>query len=337
MNLYRKLFGVFLMAPADDGSNAGGGGSADRGDDFTPSDAGDTGAAAADNDTQLEDDVKLATGEKENTEEDDSQPRDAAGKFSKKDRAEASIPKARFDEAVRKEREAREVAERQLEEIRRQQAQVSRGVDISKLEGQVKELRAAERKALVSGDDQKAAELSEQADRLNRQIAIEQASDMSARAKEQAREEIRWDLTIESIEAKYPELDEKSDSFDQELTDDVVDKMNGYVERERLPRSQALVKAVQYIMNRRAAAAPADDKGASKGLDRGSPAKDRKEAAVAKNIDASKRQPASTKQVGADSDKHGQTKDVPEADAMTYEEFSALPDATKAKMRGDYV
>ena len=49
------------------------------------------------------------------------------------------------------------------------------------------------------------------------------------------------------------------------------------------------------------------------------------------------RQPASTKPVGADSDKHGQTKDIPEASQMTFAEFSALPDATKSKMRGDYV
>lgn len=336
MTLYHKLFGNILLKPLDDGEG-GAGGASDRGDNFTP------GATEAEGDSEdtstAEDDLKQALGEDKG---EDEQPRDASGKFTKKDKEddEPRIPKSRFDEQIRKEREAREAAERRLAEIEQQRAQVARGADISKLETQVKELRAQERKALISGDEEKAAELSSQADALNRQIAIEQSRDMSAQAKEQAREEIRWDLTVERVETEYPELDQNSESFDQDLTDDVVDKMNGYMQRDRLPRSQALLKAVQYIMSRRATPQTDDkgkeDEGKPKGLDRGA-TPDRKQAAVAKNIDAATRQPASTKKAGADSDKHGQTAPTPEADAMTYEEFSALSESTKAKMRGDYV
>ena len=196
-------------------------------------------------------------------------------------------------------------------------------------------MRAQERKALVSGDDDKAAEFGSKADALNRQIAIEQTRDMTASAKEQAREEIRMELTIERIETEYPQLDEKSETFDQDLTDDVLDKQRGYIERERLSPSQALLKAVKYVMSRaQPPAEKAEEKGGLSRADRGT---ERKEAAVAKNVDAANRQPASTKKVGADSDKHGQTAPTSEADQMTYEEFSALPDSTKAKMRGDFV
>lgn len=338
MTLYRKLFGNVLMRPEDGGEGSSGGGAVDRGDNFAPAD--DVKTAAPTDDKQVDEDLKVATGEdKQDGEEgSDEQPRDAQGKFTKKERdTDATIPKARFDEAVRKEREAREAAERRLQEIEQQRQQIARGADIQQLESNVKELRAAERKALIAGDDDKAAELGAQADALNRQIAIEQARDMSAAAKEQAREEIRWDMTIERIEAEYPALDEASDEFDQDLTDEVVDRMNGLMSRERLPRSQALLKAVKLVMARRtetAAAASQDDK--PKGLDRGA-APGRKEAAVAKNIDAANRQPASPKKVGADSDKFGQTKNIPDADDMTFEEFSALPEATKAQMRGDFV
>jgi hypothetical protein len=61
--------------------------------------------------------------------------------------------------------------------------------------------------------------------------------------------------------------------------------------------------------------------------------KGRKEAAVAKNLDAARRQPASTHLVGADSDKFGQTAKLPSAGDMTFEEFSALPEKTKAQYR----
>lgn len=333
MNLYRKLFGLNLMKPLDDG-DTGGGGAVDRGDNF------DAGGQTADDQSAAnagasEDDLKVATGEEnkgENKEEDD-QPRDATGKFAKKDR-ETTIPKSRFDEQVRKERERADAAERRLAEIEQQRQQVARGVDIGKLEDEVKELRAKERKALIAGDDKTATEMSEQADRLNRHIAIEQARDMTAAAKESAREEIRWDMTLESIEKQYPTLDETSGDFDQELSDDVIDAMNGIMRRERLPRSQALVKAVQKVMERSQAVEKQEE---GKGLRSAGKEEDRKEAAVKKNVDAANRQPASTKKVGADSDKHGQNKEVPNADDLTFEEFSALPETTKAKMRGDFV
>lgn len=334
MILYRKLFGNILLKPLDDdgGEGGAGGGVVDRGDSFTPTDntADDQ---KNEGEEQLAKDVKLATGENEG--EEGEQPRDASGKFAKKERdAETTIPKARFDEAVRKEREARESAERRLAEIEQQRQSIARGADIQKLEADVKELRAAERKALIAGDDAKAAEIGAQADALNRQIAVEQARDLSAAAKEQAREEIRWDLTLERVESDYPALDENSEEFDQDLTDEVVDRMNGIMSRERLPRSAALLKAVKAVMGRQSA--PKTDAESPKGLDRGTDT-GRKEAAVAKNIDAANRQPASPKKVGADSDKFGQTKSVPDADQMSYEEFSALPETTKAKMRGDFV
>jgi len=332
MNLYRKLFGLNLMKPLDDG-DTGGGGAVDRGDNF------DAGGQAADDQSAAnagasEDDLKVATGEENKDGAEGDQPRDATGKFAKKDR-ETTIPKSRSDEQVRKERERADAAERRLAEIEQQRQQVARGADIGKLEDEVKELRAKERKALIAGDDKTATEMSEQADRLNRQIAIEQARDMTAAAKESAREEIRWDMTLESIEKQYPALDETSEHFDQDLSDDVLDAMSGIMRRERLPRSQAMVKAVQKVMDRQKGAEAAETEG--KGLRSAAKEEDRKEAAVKKNVDAANRQPASTKKVGADSDKHGQNKEVPDANDMTFEEFSALPDTTKAKMRGDYV
>lgn len=329
MNLYRKLFGLNLMAPA--GENDGGG-AVDRGDEHVSTDD------PAKLDESVEEDVKLATGENkpeeegEKEEEKEPQPRDAGGKFAKKEGDEPKIPKSRFDDAVAKERTRAEAAERELAAIRQAQQQIQRGVDLDKLVQQVSELRAKEHDALIDGDKKSAAELAGQIDTLNRQIAVEQARDMSAAAREQAREEIRWDLTVERIEEQYPALNERSDEFDQDLTDDVVDKMNGIMARERMPRSQALLKAVQSVMRIRST--PVEEN--QKGLDRGKQ-QDRKEAAVAKNLDAAKRQPASMKTAGADSDKYGQNSPTPAASDMTFEEFKALPESTKAKMRGDFV
>ena len=329
MNLYQKLFGLNLMNPAGDGT--GGGASADRGDDWTPTT--ETPPAAAGTEETVEDDLKVATGEPAVEEP----ARDAAGKFAPKAKSDegATIPKARFDSAVQKERERAETAERLLAEATRANNQIQRNADVTKLEAKVQELRAAERKATIDNDEEKAAQLSSEADRLNRQIAIQQAGDMTAAAKDAALESMRMELAVENIEANYPQLDENSEEFDQDITDDVLDKQRGYMERERLSPSKALLKAVKYVMGRQAPAAATEP--AKTGLSAASKGQDRKSAAVAKNLDAAARQPASTKPVGADSDKHGQTKDLPEASQMTFAEFSALPDATKSKMRGDFV
>ena len=328
MNLYQKLFGLNLMTPAGDGT--GGGASADRGDDWTPTT--EVPPAETPPAETVEDDLKVATGEPP-----EEPARDAAGKFAPKPKGDegATIPKARFDSAVQKERERAETAERLLAEATRANNQIQRNADVSQLEAKVQELRAAERKATIDNDEERAAQLSSEADRLNRQIAIQQAGDMTAAAKDAALESMRMELAVENIETNYPQLDENSEEFDQDITDDVLDKQRGYMERERLSPSKALLKAVKYVMGRQAPAAATEP--AKTGLSAASKGQDRKSAAVAKNLDAAARQPASTKPVGADSDKHGQTKDLPEASQMTFAEFSALPDATKSKMRGDYV
>jgi len=337
MTLYMKLFGSHLMFPADDGESGGGGGgsSGDRGDDFVPTTT-DNDKSNAGNTENEEDDLRVATGK---TGEDGDEPpaRDEKGKFVKKDR-DAVIPKARFDEAVRRERERAEIAERELHAIREQQKQYARGADIEAAAEQMKELRSQQNKALIAGDDAKATELANEIDRLSLFIANENANHKTAQAKEETREQIRWEMTIEAIYAKYPELndEDENEDFDQDLTDEVADAMAGIMRRERLPRSAALLKAVERVMSRRSPPAAAGDDSGRKGLDRG-PEQDRKKAAVAKNLDAASRQPASTKRVGADSDRHGQTGQLPAVSEMSYEEFSALPEATKAKLRGDYV
>lgn len=325
MTLYHKLFGLQLMAPAGE-EGGGGGGEADRGDDFVPAGEEDSGSAG--------DSEVGGPDEDERVIEEVITPRAPDGKFTKREKLdeEVKIPKSRFDNAVAKERARAEAAERRLAEIEAERGQIQRTVDISKAEQDVRDLRAQERKALLQGDDEKAAALSDQADRLNRQIAIAQAKDMSAADKSTALEEMRMELVVERIIEQYPELDEKNDAFDQDLVDEVNDKQVGLMARQRMSPSKALAEAVRYVMRNRAAES-VDEKG--KAL--GAPVKGRKEAAVAKNLDAARRQPASTRQVGADSDKFGQTGKLPAVDDMTYEEFSALPEKTKAQMRGDYL
>lgn len=248
--------------------------------------------------------------------------RDEKGKF---------IPKGRFDEAVGKERAAREVAERKLAELQASLKQVDRNADTEKLEAEIVGLEKQHSKLILDGDHEKAAELMTQIRLKERTISIQEATHLSAQAKNEAREEIRMDAAIESLETTYDVLNPESENFDQDMVDFVLSTQASLINSERLSPSAALVKAAQKVMGKLGAkpAAVAD-----KGLGAGRVAQDRKEAQVSKNIDTAKRQPASMKNSGLDSDKAGQMGEV-EYTKLTPEERAALPEATRARLRGD--
>ena len=320
----QKLFARRFRDAAMDGGDPGGAAPArvDLGDEFelTPSPSP---ADPVDPATLSEEERAALPG--------DEPQRDAAGKFTKKEKPDTPmIPKARVDEMLTKERERAEAAERRLAELTSQSKKEEAKVSLTQLETKSAELRQLEHDALMDGDKEKAREFSTQRDALNRQIArIEnqaEASEVSA----QALETIRVETTISSLKDLYPQLDEKAAEYDQELVDDVLDKQRGYMERERMSPSAALAKAAKVIMGRQAQA-PASAEGA--GLAKGQNV-DRKAAAVAKNVAAAAAQPANLKIAGMDSDKSG-AKGLPDINKMSRDEYDALPEATKARMRGD--
>jgi hypothetical protein len=259
------------------------------------------------------------------TEEGDERPRDESGKF---------IPKGVFDNRLRAEREAREAAERRAIELETQMGQISRSVDVQKLDEQITEMEKQHAKWLLDGEHEKAAEVMGKIRLTERQIAIQQATAMTSQAKEQAREEIRLDLAIERLETAYPEMNPQSESYDQEKVDDVLSWQRIYMERLRLNPSAALVKAAEKVMTTSQAQAPSKQEpglGAVKDAAAG-----RQSQQLQKNIQTAKAQPPDMASVGLDSDKAGMKGSI-DPTQLSYEEFNALPESTKAKLRGDMV
>lgn len=256
---------------------------------------------------------------------DEERARDEKGRF---------IPVSRHKDVLEKERERADIAERKLAELNDQLKQVDRNADVQKLETEITELEKAHAKALLDGDVDKAAEHMRAIRLKERTIAIQESDRLSSRAKDQAREEVRLDMAIERLEAAYPQLNEKSDEFDQTLTELVLSSQRTYIERDRMAPADALVKAAATVMEKFKTALPAaaaDEKGLQAAKDA---AKERTEAQVKANLDAAAKTPAALKDAGKDSDKGGLTEKV-DVKKLTDEEFRALPDATKARLRGD--
>lgn len=302
----------------------------DRGDNFTPSDDSDKLPSDTLN-VKLEDTLQVDDAPKPADAKSDDASDDAPAKDASRDDKGRFIPKSRFDEAVTKERERRETAERQLVELQKQMQTVSRTADTAALEAQLVELRKADRRAIMDGNEEKSIELAAQIDRINRQIVIQESQSMSSQASEEAREGIRVEMAIEKLEDIYPVLKEGSDEFDQGLVDLVLAAQNQLMTRDRMPPSQALTKAANDIMVRFRPAAKVDEKPAG-GLASAKGA-DRTQAAKAKNVEAALRTPADTRDVGLDTDKAGMRDGMPLPNNI--EDLKAIPLATLKRMRGD--
>ena len=258
----------------------------------------------------------------------DDKPRDKDGKFAK----EISIPKGRVDEMVRNERLGREAAERRATELEDKLRQTDRGVVTSQIEEEILAFEKDHAKAILDGNAEKAAELAGKIRINERLIQTASNTQMTAQAKDQAREEIRLDLTIEKLEAEYPQLTEGSESFDQDAVDMVLASQKMYIDRDRMTPSAALALAAEKVMSKLSTPA---DKTESSGLGKAKVA-DRKEAQVDKNIKTAAAQPANMKDSGLDADKKGMTDNI-DPTKLSMSEFDALPEATKSRLRGDTV
>lgn len=311
--------------PKDDPIPEDKGDEVDPKDEPTPEDKGD------------EPDPEPEPEPEDDDDEEEEQPRDEKGKFSSK---EPKIPKSRFDEQVGKEREAREAAERRAAELERRLAEQSRQQvqteQTEALEAEITDLEKKHAELLLDGNINEAAGVMKEIRMAERKIARAEATALASQQTAQALESDRMNATIARIESDYPAMNPESESYDADIVELVLAKQGSLMRNEGLTPSQAMSKAAKDVAERflKPAEEPAKDE---KGLAAAKLAEDRKQAQLKKNIDTAKKQPASMKESGIDSDKAGQTGQLPDVSKMTADEFDALPASTKAKLRGDFV
>lgn len=257
----------------------------------------------------------------------DEPARNEKGQFEKK------IPKFRFDEQVGKERAAREAAEARAAQLERQIAErdaaAKQSADVEAMEASVEQLEKQYSQLLLDGEADQAAAVMKQIRKAERTIVALETESRTAKRTTQILESERVNLTIAQLEAAHPQLNPESEAFDEELVDDVLLKQSSYINKQGMAPSVALSKAVEYVMGRYQSEPAEDPKGLAKA------AEERKTAQVKKNIAVAKAQPANLKESGLDSDKVGMTSSLPDITTMTQDEFNALPEKTRARLRGD--
>ena len=324
-----------LLAPADDGSDLGGTEVLDRGDDFTPTDDDDI--DPEDPDKEVKKPAKAAKAEEEGVvEEEGKEEEEEKEEKEEKPKGKAkAIPLDRHKQILEREREARAELERKLAAYQQGQKVADINEDLTKMEDKVLAMEKQYNKLLADGEVDKAAELMSQIRRAEREIVQLQA-DMKIQASvAQATESARYNIALERIEEAYPMLNPDSDEFDSELLADVADMKAMYQQRGMTP-TEALQKAVKRIVGQTSRtqqrATEVTPRVSEKDI-----AAERKKQAVAKTIDATKRQPPSTKDVGMDSDKAGATLSPKDVMRMSQDDFMKLTEEQLSKLRGDTI
>jgi hypothetical protein len=296
----------------------------DRGDDFVTDDEAEALQAVA----------KAADG---GDEADD----DEAGAGNGEDRSGQRIPYSRFKEVndeLKGEREARIRLEERLKALEQQQKAPQEQKQEAKPEDtpDIKALRRQLRAAILEGDDDKADEIEDKIDQVT-SARLAQIKEEARRAALEAAEQRQEADRVEQVKreasavaarivAEYPSLDAKSDAANKEAIEDFVT-----IRDRELAKGASVKEAMETAMKRAVKLHDLAKRDAGKADEKaGTKPPDRKAAAVARNAEHERRiPPRVTGSSGAATS--------PDPDDMTDEEFEALPERERRRLRGDFV
>lgn len=340
-----KLHWMFkrYMEPAGDADQGGaGGGTVDRGDNWTPTDdevkkpdvKSDADTTSSDTTGATDTSLRDGGGGDESDVDPDNPDKGSDGKATK---ADARIPLSRHKEILEAERGRREALEQQLSKFQQGQQVAATNDEITQLEDKLIAKETEYNKAVADGELDKANKLMREIRTMDRDITGKRtAMDIQA-AEARAVERVRYDTLVERMEEAYPQLNPDDDNFDKAKTAEVLELKAAYQATGYTP-SQALQKAIKLVMPPKTKAQEAAAETTPR-VSAEDAAKAKAEARALeqrkKNADVAGKQPPATSNVGQDHDKLGGQISAKDVLKMSQEDFMKLDDKTLAAMRGD--
>lgn len=321
------------MAQEDGASSGGASAVTDRGDELIVAPAAEevpvlpvtAGVEAAPDEAKEAETLAAAAAER---------TRDEGGKFAKKEKGDDRIPKERFNEAVNKERAAREAAEARAVAAEARVKKEEEAVDLSAVTTEIKKLNTEYAGLLLDGKSEEAAAVMDKIQQAIEYRAERKNETNMASATSRAVEQVRWDAAVSALEAKYPVMNPDSETYDQDLTDIVIAEQARLMRTNGMAASTALLASAEKIAGKFIKGAAADVEGA-RGLAAAKGVTDRKAEQVSKNLATAASQPGDMRAAGKDGDKAGES--VMNGGSISRAEFDALPETAKAKLRGDFL
>lgn len=256
----------------------------------------------------------------------DEKPESGAGKDKAKDNegkdkkaAKPMVPKSRLDEVL--------AANRKLKaELQTKNAAVKTEPKDDKDKPKEFDFDSAEDRyqdAVLEGDKEKARAIRAEI-RAAEQAQVEErvAAKYGATNQRDRTNEALLKATAD-IEREFPILNSEADDYNEEIANEMIDLYTGLVASGKDPLD-AIAKALEVTVKMH------DLVGDEKVVDKTTPAKDLK-----KKLDASRQQPPAAKR--SETPKKQVDPDAIDVTALSDDEWDALPEAVKAKLRGDEV
>jgi len=259
---------------------------------------------------------------------------DKEEKAEKEDKKrEARIPESRHKAILEKEREKRADLERQLAKYQQGGQIADMNAELTAAENSILTMEKEHTRLLSDGEIDKAAALMQKIRHTERQIT-EYKGDLKIQAAEiRATERVRFNTALERVEAAFPTLNPDHESFDADLSDEVVDLMEAYKLKGYTP-TVSLQKAVKALVEPRTTKQELATTVAPKVSDK-DVAAERKASAVGKTRDAVAKTPPRMGAVGVDSEKMGAVLDAQSIMKLSQKDFAKIDADTLARLRGD--
>ena len=232
------------------------------------------------------------------------------------------VPKSRLDEVLAKQK----ALQKQLDEMKASQEPAEDApeeFDFDKGEIEYQQL-------VLDGESEKAAALRQTMRKAEReQIAYEMRKEMGTTVAKSA-QETALATAAQEMESAFPVFDQNSESFNQELTQEVVELRDAFI-TQGFDVVDALSKAVNFVVKSNDIVTSGEEAPTLADAPKKQAVADKKRKEVSRKLKAAESQPP--EMPGESSSARGDQ--AINVNNLTEDEFNALPDATLKRLRGD--
>lgn len=250
---------------------------------------------------------------------------EAAAEVEEEVEEDIKIPKDRFDEVNDRMKNAEkkvESLEKQLEGVIEKQTEQTEEI-IPPYDYDVKEIEAMD--ALLEGDQDKYKAIRTEIRKAEREETLREARKIAETGDIQSREDLSFEETGAKIEAEFPAFSQTSEAYDETAREEMLDLYVGYARSGKYSRVEALQRSAEQAakihgLTKTSEAEPPDN------------VIELKPTNVKKKVKAATEQPPVMEAKAA-----GETEATVDVMSMSDEQFDALPESTKKRLRGDIV
>jgi len=230
------------------------------------------------------------------------------------------VPYERFDEVNKKRKAAEEEAARLKEQLETLVEEKTPEPEPEPYDYAAQEKAAMD--ALLEGDQDKYAQLRAEIRAAEREETLREARRIASEGDKHLQENLTFEEAGERIEAQYPQFSQDSDVYNDTAREEMLDLYVGYAKSGLYTRVQALQKAADNAAKIHALPEPEPDNVITM-----------KQPDTKKKIKAAKDQPPAMEGRAAEGEAEGHR----DLNSMSDEEYEALPESTKRRMRGDFL